>query len=243
MLAYNESSPSPDFITGERMREPDSGPTRRRTGSNNSGTGGKGGHGLGLGLGLGIGGRMRSVSQHVNRGWKEAQRAMTFSTRSTNAGLSASPTSSSSLSRSNVNVKTEERETDMRTVRARSGSGSGYHNNLRMGAQEGGIGGDATVRRKKRSTSSSSAALNDDVSPLIPAALLPLPSSRASSAEKENSPDPHHTQRGKQRTLSNSGGPPGVVREQAPQRSELRPPKLAPSAWQLFFTDWINRRM
>lgn len=24
-------------------------------------------------------------------------------------------------------------------------------------------------------------------------------------------------------------------------RSELRPPKLAPSTWQLFFTDWIQK--
>jgi|SRR6266404_1483779 len=27
----------------------------------------------------------------------------------------------------------------------------------------------------------------------------------------------------------------------APQKSLLRPPKLAPSAWQLYFTDWIQR--
>ena len=27
----------------------------------------------------------------------------------------------------------------------------------------------------------------------------------------------------------------------APTKSELRPPKLAPSAWQLYFTDWIQR--
>ncbi len=26
-----------------------------------------------------------------------------------------------------------------------------------------------------------------------------------------------------------------------PSRSELRPPKLAPSTWQLYFTDWIQR--
>ena len=27
----------------------------------------------------------------------------------------------------------------------------------------------------------------------------------------------------------------------APLKSNLRPPKLAPSAWQLYFTDWIQR--
>ncbi|KIY49486.1 hypothetical protein FISHEDRAFT_25668, partial [Fistulina hepatica ATCC 64428] len=27
-----------------------------------------------------------------------------------------------------------------------------------------------------------------------------------------------------------------------PQKSELHPPKLAPSAWQLYFTDWIQRQ-
>ena len=27
----------------------------------------------------------------------------------------------------------------------------------------------------------------------------------------------------------------------APHKSLLRPPKLAPSAWQLYFTDWIQR--
>jgi len=29
--------------------------------------------------------------------------------------------------------------------------------------------------------------------------------------------------------------------ETLPQKSHLRPPKLAPSAWQLYFTDWIQR--
>lgn len=28
----------------------------------------------------------------------------------------------------------------------------------------------------------------------------------------------------------------------APTKSELKPPKLAPSAWQLYFTDWIQRQ-
>lgn len=27
----------------------------------------------------------------------------------------------------------------------------------------------------------------------------------------------------------------------APAKSLLKPPKLAPSAWQLYFTDWIQR--
>lgn len=27
----------------------------------------------------------------------------------------------------------------------------------------------------------------------------------------------------------------------APLKSTLKPPKLAPSAWQLYFTDWIQR--
>jgi len=31
-------------------------------------------------------------------------------------------------------------------------------------------------------------------------------------------------------------------RESAPTRSTLKPPKLAPSAWQLYFTDWIQRQ-
>ncbi|PAV21341.1 hypothetical protein PNOK_0396800 [Pyrrhoderma noxium] len=214
--AYDGSSPSPDFITGDRMREPDSGPTRRRTGN---------------------WGRMRSVSQQVNKGLKEAQRAMVLPIRNTNGSPTSRPT---------VNVKLEDKETDMRTVRARSGSGSGYYMNLRMGGEEGDAM--ATVRRKKRSGSSSSAALNGDVSPLLPAALLSLPSSRASSAEKEVSPGPNYSlkQHATQRGQSNSS----PLREQhvqpnltqTPQRSELRPPKLAPSAWQLFFTDWINRR-
>jgi hypothetical protein len=29
--------------------------------------------------------------------------------------------------------------------------------------------------------------------------------------------------------------------EIAPSKSLLHPPKLAPSAWQLYFTDWIQR--
>ncbi|EJD01587.1 uncharacterized protein FOMMEDRAFT_68203, partial [Fomitiporia mediterranea MF3/22] len=33
----------------------------------------------------------------------------------------------------------------------------------------------------------------------------------------------------------------GRDRETTPMRSELRPPKLAPSTWQLYFTDWIQR--
>ncbi|CAK5262501.1 unnamed protein product [Mycena citricolor] len=34
----------------------------------------------------------------------------------------------------------------------------------------------------------------------------------------------------------------GAVDSNAPQKSLLRPPKLAPSAWQLYFTDWIQRQ-
>ncbi|KAJ7724832.1 hypothetical protein B0H16DRAFT_1249306, partial [Mycena metata] len=30
--------------------------------------------------------------------------------------------------------------------------------------------------------------------------------------------------------------------EGPPTKSMLRPPKLAPSAWQLYFTDWIQRQ-
>ncbi|KAI9513269.1 hypothetical protein F5148DRAFT_1157379 [Russula earlei] len=40
--------------------------------------------------------------------------------------------------------------------------------------------------------------------------------------------------------LSASGDPPRQT-EVVPQKSLLRPPKLAPSAWQLYFTDWIQR--
>ncbi|KAJ7639129.1 hypothetical protein FB45DRAFT_904795 [Roridomyces roridus] len=35
---------------------------------------------------------------------------------------------------------------------------------------------------------------------------------------------------------------PDKAHESPPQKSMLRPPKLAPSAWQLYFTDWIQRQ-
>ncbi|KAI5117318.1 hypothetical protein M0805_000444 [Coniferiporia weirii] len=60
--------------------------------------------------------------------------------------------------------------------------------------------------------------------------------SRETSSEKE-------TEKGKDKeSLSLSTAPerdPAVAA--APLRSELRPPKLAPSTWQLYFTDWIQR--
>lgn len=32
-----------------------------------------------------------------------------------------------------------------------------------------------------------------------------------------------------------------IISDIAPVKSLLKPPKLAPSAWQLYFTDWIQR--
>ncbi|KAF7355594.1 hypothetical protein MSAN_01476600 [Mycena sanguinolenta] len=41
---------------------------------------------------------------------------------------------------------------------------------------------------------------------------------------------------------SSVGQDSGGAHETPPQKSLLRPPKLAPSAWQLYFTDWIQRQ-
>ena len=32
-----------------------------------------------------------------------------------------------------------------------------------------------------------------------------------------------------------------IISDVVPLKSVLKPPKLAPSAWQLYFTDWIQR--
>ncbi|KAJ7676625.1 hypothetical protein DFH06DRAFT_1079748 [Mycena polygramma] len=54
------------------------------------------------------------------------------------------------------------------------------------------------------------------------------------------------TVRGRKRASSAStpeeGEPLEKARESPPSKSMLRPPKLAPSAWQLYFTDWIQRQ-
>lgn len=72
---------------------------------------------------------------------------------------------------------------------------------------------DATVRKKKRT----SARL-----------ATPSPRSRMRSLPRDATP----------------GSEGSVERDrdrEMPARSELRPPKLAPSTWQLYFTDWIQR--
>lgn len=72
---------------------------------------------------------------------------------------------------------------------------------------------DATVRKKKRT----SARL-----------ATPSPRSRMRSLPRDATP----------------GSEGSVDRDrdrEMPARSELRPPKLAPSTWQLYFTDWIQR--
>ena len=66
--------------------------------------------------------------------------------------------------------------------------------------------------------------------------------------------DPDATIRKKKRTSSSdastvfgdntsprSSVEPATKAEKAPLKSELKPPKLAPSTWQLYFTDWIQR--
>jgi hypothetical protein len=77
--------------------------------------------------------------------------------------------------------------------------------------------------------------------------------------DTEYDPDPNATVRKKKRTFSSSastvfgdGNSPRSSVEppldaasgkeaSAPLKSELKPPKLAPSTWQLYFTDWIQR--
>lgn len=77
----------------------------------------------------------------------------------------------------------------------------------------GSVDPDATVRKKKRT----SARL-----------ATPSPHSRMRSLPRDATP----------------GSEGSVDRDrdrEMPARSELRPPKLAPSTWQLYFTDWIQR--
>lgn len=80
-----------------------------------------------------------------------------------------------------------------------------------------GIGGgedaDATVRKRRRTSTR------------LPTAT-PSPRGRLHSLPRDSTPASEAS----------------VDRERdLPQRSELRPPKLAPSTWQLYFTDWIQR--
>ncbi|KAJ7498609.1 hypothetical protein FB451DRAFT_1016681 [Mycena latifolia] len=64
-------------------------------------------------------------------------------------------------------------------------------------------------------------------------------------AESFSTPDDRDAtiRRGKKRTLGpDEGELQDKPHESPPLKSMLRPPKLAPSAWQLYFTDWIQRQ-
>ncbi|EPQ59154.1 hypothetical protein GLOTRDRAFT_70334 [Gloeophyllum trabeum ATCC 11539] len=69
--------------------------------------------------------------------------------------------------------------------------------------------------------------------------------SRRAESVSESNGDRDATVRKKRRSMGSSQQqeePRTTVKsESSPQKSVLRPPKLAPSAWQLYFTDWIQR--
>ncbi|KIP12760.1 hypothetical protein PHLGIDRAFT_81249 [Phlebiopsis gigantea 11061_1 CR5-6] len=89
------------------------------------------------------------------------------------------------------------------------------------------------------------------VSELFPSSSAPSvshmrpPMSRAYSRRAESiSEHDDATVRRKKRSLVQGDEEPRPAERatgDAPLRSSLRPPKLAPSAWQLYFTDWIQR--
>ncbi|KAF5322788.1 hypothetical protein D9619_000607 [Psilocybe cf. subviscida] len=76
---------------------------------------------------------------------------------------------------------------------------------------------DATIRMTRRSMQGSSG------------------SSKRSPESSEDTP---------MSAISPVGPAPGIgaVKTEGPSKSLLRPPKLAPSAWQLYFTDWIQKQ-
>ncbi|KAI0375874.1 hypothetical protein BV20DRAFT_933142 [Pilatotrama ljubarskyi] len=73
----------------------------------------------------------------------------------------------------------------------------------------------------------------------------PLLQSRLYSTRRSESISEHDdrdaTVRKKKRPVEEDESQPREKRSETPLRSTLRPPKLAPSAWQLYFTDWIQR--
>ena len=81
---------------------------------------------------------------------------------------------------------------------------------------------DATVRRRKKPGSGASPSPRSRPTSLVETDVFTAAGghSREGSSEKE-----------KEETLASV----------APARSELKPPKLAPSTWQLFFTHWIQQ--
>ena len=84
---------------------------------------------------------------------------------------------------------------------------------------------DSTVRRKKRSF------VQDDEE-LLPAAVTETAIASSGKTGDGKFIRQHH--RSCHQGLR--------MQPAVPQKSLLRPPKLAPSAWQLYFTDWIQRR-
>lgn len=66
-------------------------------------------------------------------------------------------------------------------------------------------------------------------------------SRRAGSANMEDDPDATVRRKRKVSDHDPSAAGDPTRQAEAPHKSLLRPPKLAPSAWQLYFTDWIQR--
>ncbi|TFK68188.1 hypothetical protein BDN72DRAFT_769649 [Pluteus cervinus] len=83
-------------------------------------------------------------------------------------------------------------------------------------------------------TSASAPSMSE---PRSAAAMTRSYSRRSESVTNE---DRDATIRKKKRTPEESSPP--EKKDETPLKSVLRPPKLAPSAWQLYFTDWIQRQ-
>lgn len=221
------------------------GPFNQDTGASPHSTDFGNGNKAGSGNGSSLRARMRSVSQRLGSGLRDTHRA--FSTRVT--GFGQGPVQRQRLEGSehgerrpkaegkkawseslgmpsalemtidkdaNYSVNLPPNEDNMATVRVAFPRlhSSTSSSSLGVGLSEGNP--DATVRPKKRSSKAQTPSPS----------LRPYPLSPGREKSRERSLDPP--------------SPSKSSKEDTPERSELRPPKLAPSTWQLYFTDWIQ---
>ncbi|KAL5529999.1 hypothetical protein ACEPAF_6256 [Sanghuangporus sanghuang] len=210
-----------------------------------SGNGNKAGNGNGGGIRA----RMRSVSQRLGSGWRDSQR--TFSTRAS-AGFAQGqvPYQRPQLEgsgRDKLQLKAEEERLWNASLGLPTGAGMYADEDTSINANlQRNEDNMATVRvafpRLRSSTSSSS--LGVDLSEGDPDATVRRRKRTSKAQTPSPSLRPSALSPGREKSRELSLDPPSPSRssrEDMPQRSELRPPKLAPSTWQLYFTDWIQR--
>lgn len=205
--------------------------------------------------------RIRSVSQRVGSGLRDAQRAV-FHTRAAPYPRDESIAVKTEQQEASAGNKDMEWTHQMRQTLANAGidvDAKGVNmdmdGTLRVAFPGPGSSGqmqedsEATVRRPRRKRNSNSLSNAGDFrsssGPSSSTTSLLTHSHSHSREASASDKDPQVSTSAQSRSRAASTvsdeGLPSINAGEAQLRSELRPPKLAPSTWQLYFTDWIAR--